>query len=87
MKEIFENIPQTVRERTQFWIDLSFAWFKPEEGAKMLNDYRNSLKTEEEREYLDFCFSARMEEGRQSKQRYLLFLLKCNIISIEKKGE
>lgn len=62
MEELFANVPQRTRNHIKFWLEMAFMCKNPEEGAKMLMDYRNSLVTEEERDFMDFCFNARMEE-------------------------
>lgn len=67
MKELFENIPQSTRDKVKFWIERVMCEPTAEKGAAMLMEFRGSLLTEEEKEYLDFAFSVKMEEGRQGK--------------------
>lgn len=62
MEELYSNVPQRTRNHIKFWIDMACLCKNPEEGAKMLMNYRNTLETEEEKEFLDFCFNVRMEK-------------------------
>lgn len=64
MKELFENIPQSTRDKVKFWIERAMCEPNAEKGAAMLMEFRGSLLTEKEKEYLDFAFSVKMEESK-----------------------
>lgn len=60
MTELFENVPQGTRDKVKFWIERAMCEPTPEKGAAMLMQFRDSLLTEEEKDYLDFAFAVRM---------------------------
>ena len=62
MKEIFEDIPQYVRDRAKFWVDLALTKNNPLEGIQMVAEYANSCEDEDEKDYVDFYFNMRLEE-------------------------
>lgn len=67
MTELFPNVPQTTRDRTKFWLEMAFSQSGSQKAAKELVAFRNSLKTEEEKEYLDFCFNTMLERVREEQ--------------------
>lgn len=60
MEELFVNIPEEIRKRTKFWVEIALAQPHVPDGIKMLEDYRASCN-EEEQNYLDFVFNEYME--------------------------
>lgn len=63
MEELFTNIPEDIRKRTKFWIEVSLAQPHVYDGMKMIEDFRASCN-EEEKEYIDFVFASYMERLR-----------------------
>ena len=62
MVELFSDIPQEVRDRAKFWVDMSLRQNTLIQAAKMIREYMNSCVNEEEADYVDFYFNVRMEE-------------------------
>ena len=62
MTEIFKNIPEEVKKQARFWADMALLQPNFLDGAKMMSEYVNSCKNEEEREFVDFYFKMRMEK-------------------------
>ena len=62
MVELFSDIPQEVRDRAKFWVDMSLRQSTLIQAAKMIREYINSCANEEEADYADFYFNVRMEE-------------------------
>lgn len=67
MSELFPNVPQLTRNRTQFWLEMAFSQRDSKKAAEELVSFRNSLETEEEKEYLDFCFNAMIEKLKEER--------------------
>lgn len=61
MIEIFENIPQDVKDRTKFIFDMAIRNQKLPEMVKLLNEYTENCINEEEKEFVQFYFNLRME--------------------------
>ena len=61
MVEIFEDIPQKVRDQAEFIFEL--ALLQPDfiSAIKTLNDYTNICSDDREREFVEFYFNMRME--------------------------
>lgn len=62
MIELFADIPQEVRDRAKFWIDMSLRQHTLSQAAKMIREYINSCTNEEEADFVEFYFHTRMEE-------------------------
>lgn len=60
MIEIFENIPNEVKENAKMVFDLAMHFSNPLAIASFLNEYTNSSQNEEEREFIKFYFNMRM---------------------------
>ena len=70
MIQIFENIPDEVKNRAEFMFNMSIQQPLPV-AAKMLNEYINACSDEEEKEFVEFYFNMRMEQlnGSNNNQR------------------
>ena len=66
MTELFANIPQRVREQTNFWVDFVFSQKNTAKAIEMLEEYRNSCLNEEEKEYLDFIVNIKAEQIQEN---------------------
>lgn len=62
MIEIFDNIPMSVKMDTELIFKIATMQKDVIAAAKMLNDYVNSCKNLEEKEYADFYFQMKFEE-------------------------
>lgn len=62
MIEIFENIPDSVKETSQQVFDLALLLKNPQAIASFLNEYTNSCQNEEEQEFIRFYFNMRMAQ-------------------------
>ena len=67
MNELFTNINEELREETKFWI--TFALLKKDsyKSAKMIEDFKKRLQTEEEKNYVDFAFQVKIEELKRNE--------------------
>lgn len=63
MRELFSDISQSTRTLTDFWIKMALGKTNPMEGLLMLIKFENSLP-ENEREYVNFCFTTELEKMR-----------------------
>lgn len=62
MTEIFENIPEFVKENAKSAFELAMHFHNPIQIANFLNEYTNSCQDEEEKEFVEFYFKMRMAE-------------------------
>ena len=68
MVELFANVSKKVKDETKFWVDIAMLNPNPKEGAKEILAYQNTLKTEEEKEFVDFYFNMRMLQEREDEK-------------------
>lgn len=54
MIELFANVPQQTKNRLRFWIEMLSKEKNPIIWAKKILKFRESLQTEEEKEFVDF---------------------------------
>ena len=54
MIELFANVPQQIKNRLRFWIEMLSKEKNPIIWAKKILEFRESLQTEEEKEFVDF---------------------------------
>ena len=64
MIELFTNVSKKVKDETKFWVEIAMLNPDPQEGAKEILAYQNTLKTEEEKNFVDFYFNMRMLEEK-----------------------
>ena len=64
MNEIFTNVSKEVKERTKFWVDIALLNPNPMERAQEILKFRNSLITEEEKDFVDFYVNLRALQAR-----------------------
>lgn len=62
MTELFENVSEKQKNNIRFMIDLNLLCQDPRETAQRLIDFRKTLMTEEEKEFMDFYFNMRIME-------------------------
>lgn len=67
MKEIFNNVSKTVKDRTKFWVDIAMLNPNPQEAAKEILAFQKTLETQEEKDFVDFYFNLRMLQLREEK--------------------
>ena len=68
MIELFTNVSKKVKDETKFWVDIAMLNPNPQEGAKEILAYQNTLKTEEEKDFIDFYFNLRMLQEREDEK-------------------
>ena len=68
MIELFTNVSKKVKDETKFWVDIAMLNPNPQEGAKEILAYQNTLKTEEEKDFVDFYFNLRMLQEREDEK-------------------
>ena len=54
MIELFANVPQQTKNRLRFWIEVLSKEKNPIIWSKKILEFRESLQTEEEKEFVDF---------------------------------
>ena len=64
MVELFPNVSKKIKDETKFWVEIAMLNPDPQEGAKEILAYQNTLKTEEEKNFVDFYFNMRMLEEK-----------------------
>ena len=68
MIELFANVSKKVKDETKFWVDIAMLNPNPQEGAKEILAYQNTLKKEEEKDFVDFYFNLRMLQEREDEK-------------------
>lgn len=68
MKEIFNEISQKVKEQTRFWVNVALTKENPIEAAKVISNFSKTLKSEEERDFLDFYFNMRLLQLKKDEE-------------------
>ena len=54
MIELFTNVPQQTKNRLKFWLEMLSKEKNPIIWSKKILEFRESLQTEEEKEFVDF---------------------------------
>ena len=54
MIELFANVPQQTKNRLKFWIEMLSKEKNPLVWSKKILEFRETLQTEEEKEFVDF---------------------------------
>ena len=54
MIELFANVPQQTKNRLRFWLEMLSKEKNPIIWSKKILDFRETLQTEEEKEFVDF---------------------------------
>ena len=62
MVEIFTDIPETVKQQTELVVDLAFSKKNIVDIVRALNEYTDSCKNEEEKEFVKFYINMKLEE-------------------------
>ena len=62
MVEIYAQIPQEFKDMTELFMDLVLTIHDMKTQAELLNEFTNSCKTEEEREFVNFYINLRLEQ-------------------------
>lgn len=61
MEELFTNISDTVRRQTDFWIDMAMRADTLVEALNIIKQYLNTLDTQENKDYVMFAFTTKIE--------------------------
>ena len=54
MIELFANVPQQIKNRLRFWLEMLSKEKNPITWSRKILDFRETLQTEEEKEFVDF---------------------------------
>ena len=54
MIELFTNVPQQTKNRLKFWLEMLSKEKNPVIWSRKILDFRETLQTEEEKEFVDF---------------------------------
>ena len=54
MIELFTNVPQQTKNRLKFWLEMLSNEKNPITWSRKILDFRETLQTEEEKEFVDF---------------------------------
>lgn len=54
MIELFANVPKQTKNRLRFWLEMLSKEKNPIIWSKKILDFRETLQTEEEKEFVDF---------------------------------
>ena len=54
MIELFSNVPQQTKNRLRFWLEMLSKEKNPIIWSRKILDFRETLQTEEEKEFVDF---------------------------------
>lgn len=54
MIELFANVPQQTKNRLKFWLEILSKEKNPIIWSRKILDFRETLQTEEEKEFVDF---------------------------------
>ena len=54
MIELFSNVPQQTKNRLKFWLEMLSKEKNPIIWSRKILDFRETLQTEEEKEFVDF---------------------------------
>ena len=54
MIELFTNVPQQTKNRLKFWLEMLSKEKNPITWSRKILDFRETLRTEEEKEFVDF---------------------------------
>ena len=54
MIELFTNVPQQTKNRLKFWLEMLSKEKNPLIWSKKILEFRETLQTEEEKEFVDF---------------------------------
>lgn len=71
-EEIFTNISDTLKQRTEFIFNIALKQNNPQSIVKILNNFTNTCINEEEKQFVEFYFNLRMEQllnGNNDNQR------------------
>lgn len=66
MEELFPDVPEYVRRQTEFWIDMAMRENTLTGALNIIQKYMESLDDQENRDYVAFAFTARMEAKHAS---------------------
>ena len=66
MKELFPDVPEYVRRQTEFWIDMAMRENTLTGALNIIQKYMESLDDQENRDYVAFAFTVRMEAKHAS---------------------
>ena len=66
MEELFPDVPEYVRRQTDFWIDMAMRENTLIGALNIIQKYIESLDDQENKDYVAFAFTTRMEAKHAS---------------------
>ena len=66
MEELFPDVPEYVRRQTDFWIDMAMRENTLIGALNIIQKYMESLDDQENKDYVVFAFTTRMEAKHAS---------------------
>ena len=66
MEELFPDVPEYVRRQTDFWIDMAMREETLIGALNIIQKYMESLDDQENKDYVAFAFTTRMEAKHAS---------------------
>jgi hypothetical protein len=68
MIELFANVSDRIKNETKFWVETAILAFDSRLAAETILKFKNTLNTEEEKDFVDFYFNLRMLQLREGKK-------------------
>lgn len=62
MVELFAELPEEIKRKNELIIDYALQKFDPEQCLSFISNYINSCEDEEEKQFVIFYFSLKMEQ-------------------------
>ena len=62
MIEIFADIDDSIKEQTEYWVNLALKQSNPLEAVKILSEFRGVQENERDKEFIDFYVNLRLQE-------------------------
>ena len=71
MIELFANVPQQTKNRLKFWLEMLSKEKNPIIWSKKIFEFRETLQTEEEKEFVDFYINylGELEKNEDNSNR------------------
>ena len=62
MVELFADLPDEIKRKNEYIIDFIIKTFNSQQCLAFISSYLNSCENEEEKQFINFYFSLRMEQ-------------------------
>lgn len=68
MIELFPNVPNYIRQQTNYFLNKAFAQHSAIEAIKIIEMFRNTLPEQEWKDYFDFSYELKKEEVKNNNE-------------------